>query len=115
MDNSLWLTFFAYQPEYSDQFLQKINLIAQEKGESLCSKDIGHLDLIHPGEHDGIDAFFRDHQIAAQSYVLEIGCGLGGTSRYINDLHKVKIDGFDYLENLASASATANKMLGLEG
>lgn len=114
MENTNWLSFFCYQDDYISKFYQKADAIVKEKGEAANYIDFNQIDIIHPGSHEGIDKFFTDYSPAATAKYLEVGVGLGGTSRYLHFTKGIDIFGFDYTQGLADGSAHINKLLKIE-
>ena len=113
MFESRWRVSPAYQEDRADDFVAAVNQIADEKGDELKHTDIAHLDVNHPGGHQGIDKFLVDYPLQPGASVFEVGCGYGGTSRHVASKCDVNIFGIDYLSHCAEASQLANHKLGM--
>lgn len=114
MENTNWVNFFCYQDDYIKKFYEKADAISQEKGEAATYIDFNKIDIIHPGSHEGIDKFFTDYSPAVTAKYLEVGIGLGGTSRYLHFTKGIEVFGFDYVQGLVDGSVHINKLLKIE-
>lgn len=114
MQNLSWQRHFPYQVDYSVNFIENVNRITEAQQGAPTYSDFSHLDLIHPGAHEGVDILFRDYSLPSTVKVLEIGTGYGGTSRHIHFNQGVSILGFDYTQAIVDASVHANKILHIE-
>ena len=111
MEKLDWIKHFPYREEYLQAFFEKVEKIKTEKGNAPSFEDFRSADILHPGDHDGVDKFFADYQIKPHAFVLEVGCGLGGTSRHLHYTYGVNIFGIDYVEGLVRGSIYLNNLL----
>ena len=49
----------------------------------------------------------------SSDYVLDVGCGLGGTTRYLADQHGCRVEGIDLTEEYIRIGKRLNDMVGL--
>ena len=106
--NNFWL----YRPDYKERFKSMVDAVLREKGEQLVYTDFNGIDLIHPGRHHTVDDFFKTHRIPSDSRVLEIGTGLGGSTRHMHATTGVSIHGIEFLQHFVECSQELNELLG---
>jgi len=100
-----WIeNLYLYGKDYTDIVLAESRRIKQEKGDTCESKDFEHLDIIHPAGHTGIDLFVDNYEFKENLLVLDIGCGIGGTSRYLSVKKGWRFYGSDYLQHYIDAA-----------
>ena len=112
MQDKSWQSFFRYEDEFINGIWEKLNSIKER--DQVNYKDFNVFDIIHPGCHEGIDKFFEDYKIPEGSEILEIGSGMGATSRHLFYTKQMKSFGIDFMERLVDISMEINKTLGIQ-
>lgn len=57
--------------------------------------DLGPVDEFHIGGRIATERFLKQLNFAGDSHILDIGCGLGGTARFIADNYGARVTGID--------------------
>lgn len=57
--------------------------------------DLAPIDEFHIGGQLATDSLFNQLNFAQNSYLLDVGCGLGGAARYVADKYKHRVVGID--------------------
>jgi len=95
---------YIYKEQNSDRIRENARKIASEKGDELNFKDFGIIDIIHPSGHKGLDLFLEKHEVKPEHRVFDIGCGVGGVSRYLAGTFGCNVHGLDYLDHYVDAA-----------
>ena len=115
MAESNWADkIYLYSPEYKDVVHREIQRISEEKSSEVDLHDFKHLDILHPAEHVGIDLLLQEHPLDQSSYVLDIGCGMGGTSRYLTHTTQCRVLGVDFLQHFTELGTEISSICGYE-
>lgn len=73
------------------------------------------IDEFHMGGRVATTALVEAMDLNSESHVLDIGCGLGGTARYITSAHGAQVTGVDLTEEYIKTGSALNEALGLAG
>lgn len=101
----------------SDGLLESIEagLAAVGKSpDSVTVDDLGPVDEFHIGGREATDALLSQIELQPGQHVLEIGCGLGGPSRFVADRYQCHVSGIDLTEDFVEASKVLSAWVGLD-
>ena len=110
----MWASSMLYGDDYINRRMERAAKIREEKGDQLTYKDFSSVDILHVCGHEGLTKFFDDYPHPPDSLILEVGCGLGGSSRYLHFEKGFRMFGFDYIQQLVDGSVVINKWLNVE-
>ena len=93
----------SYDKSVSDNYLHGNLLNAIEEAlptigkttQNVSIEDLAPVDEFHIGGRLATDHLFEQLDFPEQSYLLDVGCGLGGAARYIANKYKNKVAGID--------------------
>lgn len=68
---------------------------AGKSTQTVTVDDLGPVDEFHIGGRQASEAFLDQFGLAPSSHLLDIGCGLGGTSRFAAARYGVRVTGID--------------------
>lgn len=63
--------------------------------ESVTVDDLGPVDEFHIGGRVATEHFLGRLGFTSQSHILDVGCGLGGTARFLADRYAARVTGID--------------------
>jgi len=63
--------------------------------ETVTVADLAPVDEFHIGGRIATDHLFEQLSFSEQSYLLDVGCGLGGAARYVTTKYKNRVAGID--------------------
>ncbi len=63
--------------------------------DTISVEDLGPVEEFHIGGREASRSFLDQLEPAADDHVLDAGCGLGGTSRFVADLYGSRVSGID--------------------
>ena len=107
-----WKDIYLYSPEYTTYLNGVIdNLVASKP--NLDRLDFQKIDILHPSGHDGVNDLLARYPLAPDTEVFDIGCGVGGTSRYFVSLGH-KVFGVDVLPNFIQVADKITLILGMQ-
>ncbi len=66
--------------------------------DNVTIEDLAPVDEFHIGGRQATKSFLSQLNISEQDHLLDIGCGLGGASRYVANKHNNRITGIDLTE-----------------
>ncbi len=76
--------------------------------------DLGPVDEFHTGGRAATEHLLEDLQIDTYECILDIGCGIGGTSRFLADRTTATVSGIDLTEEYIEAGKILNQWVSLE-
>jgi SAM-dependent methyltransferase len=110
MSDNGWTQLYLYGPEHESYLRKEVASIISQKP-VLALSDFAHIDILHPAGHSGLSDFLSRIP-AAPLKILDLGSGLGGTSRYLASLgHSVL--GIDALPHFVDISRAITEALNL--
>lgn len=103
-----WKTLNAYKEETIRQKLEILKL----SGRTLTLNDFSSIDLFHPAMHTGLNMLMSEFSLPKDGTALDIGCGIGGVSRYLASLG-FTIKGVDINNNFLKIAQEITELVGL--
>jgi SAM-dependent methyltransferase len=92
----------AVEENYSHgDLLEAIQAAVTRLGKSVDNitiEDLAPVDEFHIGGRLATESFLDQLEFSGQHHVLDVGCGLGGASRFVADRYKSRITGIDLTE-----------------
>lgn len=95
---------------------QEILGALQRSGANLETLQLEHLaavDEFHIGGRQATIDFAEQLGVKAGMHLLDIGCGIGGSSRYFAQVHGCQVSGLDLTEEYVAVAAALSRRLGL--
>lgn len=83
--------------------------------ENVTIEDLAPVDEFHIGGRLATDNLIGQLNFPEQCHVLDVGCGLGGATRYVATKHKSKVTGIDLTPEYIETGKALCGWLGLEG
>lgn len=80
----------------------------------LTTKDLALVDESHTGGRDATIAFARQIRFAPGSHILDIGCGIGGTSRFFAEQCDCHVTGIDLTKDFVRTAEALARRVKLE-
>jgi len=81
--------------------------------ESITLDDLGPVDEFHIGGRVASEEFLDQLSLGHDEHVLDVGCGLGGTSRFAADRYGCRVTGIDLTEEFVETGKALCKWVGL--
>ncbi|RMF41720.1 MAG: class I SAM-dependent methyltransferase [Alphaproteobacteria bacterium] len=98
--------------------LARISAGFEALGKSLASatvEDLKPVDEFHIGGLPATEALLAQVEIGPETKVLDIGCGIGGTARFIATRFGASVTGIDLTPEFVEAARTLNEITGVPG
>lgn len=111
MDSEKWKNTYIYGKEY-EEVLRKFIADKIASGQTLALSDFSSIDMLRPTKNDVIGEFFARYNVNQPQKVLDMGCGLGGTSRFLANLGH-SITGCDVLPQFIELGNQINSLVGM--
>jgi SAM-dependent methyltransferase len=77
--------------------------------------DLAPVDEFHIGGRQATIDFAAQLDIPPDSLLLDIGCGIGGASRYFAHVHGCRVTGIDLSEEYVQVAQSLSRRVGLDG
>lgn len=81
----------------------------------LTPADLAPVDEFHIGGRQATAEFAQQLEVAPEASLLDIGCGLGGASRYFAHQHGCRVTGVDLTAEYVAVAAALAARVGLSG
>jgi ubiquinone/menaquinone biosynthesis C-methylase UbiE len=81
--------------------------------ETVNVEDLGPVDEFHIGGRPATEMFLDQLEIAAQDAVLDVGCGLGGASRFAAQRYGCQVTGIDLTDEYVATGNVLSSWVGL--
>ncbi len=97
-----------------------LNAIEEALGElgktidSVNIEDLAPVDEFHIGGRQATKNFLGQLDISQQEHILDVGCGLGGTARYVANKYNNKVTGIDLTEEYIETGNALCAWVGLD-
>ncbi len=98
------------------KLLARINAALGEAGADPAHPtldDLKPVDEFHTGGLDATLALLDQIELASDSMVYDLGCGIGGTARLIADRYGASVEGIDLTQEYIDAGCALNDRLGM--
>lgn len=82
--------------------------------ENVSVDDLGPVDEFHTGGRVATEHLLNELNFDTHKHVLDIGCGIGGTSRYLADRYNTTITGIDLTNEYIDAGNILNQWVSLD-
>lgn len=82
--------------------------------ENVTMDDLSPVDEFHIGGRMATEHLMAQLNISASDHYLDVGCGLGGASRYVANKYKNRVTGIDLTEEYINTGNTLCNWLGLD-
>jgi len=82
--------------------------------ETITIEDLAPIDEFHIGGRLATDSLLKQVDFPTNSYVLDVGCGLGGAARYIAEKYKHRVVGIDLTEEYIATGNVLSQWLNLD-
>lgn len=82
--------------------------------DTVSVEDLGPVDEFHIGGRAATEAFLDQLDIDADDHVLDVGCGLGGASRFAAHKYGCRVTGIDLTDEYVKTGEAMCKWVGLE-
>ncbi len=82
---------------------------------ALRASDLWPIDQLHHGGLPATEALAARAGVAAGMVVLDAGCGIGGTSRYLAEMRGCRVEAIDLTQDFVDAAVRLNALCGLDG
>lgn len=122
-DNSSTTSDHAIQAErleahyQSGQLLDRISRGLKEMGcklDRISIEDLAPVDEFHIGGRPATQHLFQPIQLDSSHHVLDVGCGLGGTSRFLADVYGCRVTGIDLTREYVTVGNQLCAWVGLD-
>ena len=82
--------------------------------DSISIEDLGPVDEFHIGGRVATNNLLDQLNFSAKDHILDVGCGLGGASRYIANKYNNQVSGIDLTREYIETGTALNKWVGLD-
>lgn len=108
----------AVESHYSHQaLLEAIEAGVRQLGKSpdtVSVEDLAPVDEFHIGGRAATETFLGQLDLAADDHVLDVGCGLGGASRFASKRYGCTVTGIDLTDDYVRAGEVLCRWVGLD-
>lgn len=87
--------------------------VAGKDVNSLTVDDLAPIDQFHTRGRDSTLEVVELAKLRSSDLVLDVGCGLGGTARFLAELYECKVSGIDLTEEYISVGKRLTELVGL--
>lgn len=109
-DRRYWeKAIYIYSKPYAQSFQERIDQVKTEK-DNFTYQDFADFDTLHPAGHYGVERLVEEIPLGPHLELLDVGSGLGGPSRFLNERTGVRVYGVDIIEHFVELS---NQLSGL--
>lgn len=82
--------------------------------DTVAVEDLAPVDEFHIGGRIATKFFLEKLLIGKNEYVLDVGCGIGGTSRFVAHTYGCRVAGVDLTKEFVETGTTLSQWLGLK-
>ena len=99
MSESWSQNLYLYNSKFTEFVIQEARRIKQRKGEECTHEDFHYLDTLHCKGLFGVKKFLETYCFNTKAKAIDLGCGIGGNSRYLAATKQCQVYSVDYLDN----------------
>ena len=81
--------------------------------DSVTIDDLSAVDQFHIGGRQATEHFIEQFDLTAEDHVLDIGCGIGGASRFVAERYGCRVSGIDLTPEYVQTARTLCEWVGL--
>ncbi|OMJ73760.1 hypothetical protein SteCoe_27469 [Stentor coeruleus] len=107
-----WDKLYIYGPEHS-KFCKNFISNIRESKENPHFSDFAPIDILHACMHEGLQHFLVHVSLKPESHILDIGCGLGGSCRFLVNAG-YKATGIDVLAHYIDLAKEITDLVGMQ-
>jgi SAM-dependent methyltransferase len=82
--------------------------------DSITIEDLGPVDEFHIGGRQATENFLNRFNFSEKDHILDVGCGLGGTSRFIASKFNNRVTGIDLTQEYIDTGQILSNWVGLD-
>lgn len=82
--------------------------------DNITVEDLGPVDEFHIGGRLATEQFLSQLKFSEQDHVLDVGCGLGGASRFVASTYKARVSGVDLTQEYIDTGNALSKWVNLD-
>lgn len=82
--------------------------------DSITIEDLGPVDEFHIGGREATEFFLNQLDFSEKDHILDLGCGLGGASRFIASKYNNQVTGIDLTQEYIDTGNILSTWIGLE-
>ena len=97
-----------------DRILRGVEAIGKTP-ESVTVDDLAPVDEFHIGGRQASEEFIDQLELSVNNHVLDVGCGIGGTSRFVASHFGCRVTGIDLTPEFVSTGQSLCDWVGLAG
>ena len=97
-----------------DRILSGVEAIGKTPG-SVTVDDLAPVDEFHIGGRKASEEFIGQLELSADNHALDVGCGIGGTSRFVASRFGCRVTGIDLTPEFVSTGQSLCDWVGLTG
>jgi ubiquinone/menaquinone biosynthesis C-methylase UbiE len=83
--------------------------------ERMAASDLAPIDEFHTGGREATIDLAAQMEIAPGMHLLDIGCGIGGASRFMAETYSCRVTGIDLTEDFVRTAEVLARRVGLHG
>ncbi|KAB2842929.1 MAG: methyltransferase domain-containing protein [Melioribacteraceae bacterium] len=96
-----------------DTIQESINKLGKI-GNSVTIEDLAPVDEFHIGGRTATRNFLDQFDYSDKEHILDVGCGLGGASRYIADKYNIRVTGIDLTQEYIITGNALSRWVNLD-
>ena len=82
--------------------------------DSVTNRDLAPVDEFHIGGRKATESLLGRLNFSGQDYILDVGCGLGGASRFVADKYNTQVTGIDLTQEYIEVGKVLCTWVGLD-
>jgi MPBQ/MSBQ methyltransferase len=86
-----------------------------KRADRITVADLGPVDHFHTGGSDATAHLVEQLSLSGGAHVLDVGCGIGGVTRFIAERYGCRVTGVDLTEEYIKTARALSRRVGLDG